>query len=410
MKKISYLLFAVLSSTVLFMNCGEDRTHEFVEKTEENQWIYSTMKEYYLWGDSIKSPAYSSFFSSTSKFFESMLDKKDKVSCFTDSVRMCSYGFSFAFMRDPLGIKPGRYYALVLYVEPGSPASAVGIERGTWISEIDGKAMSSTGNKLLLSGDAIDVTTCSIGYEGESLCWNAGDTLSMHAANVIESKAVYIDTTYDVGASRVGYVVCMNLNGNNFAADIQNVMLDFAAADVTDIIIDLRYCSEGTIDNANAMASALVPVSLAGTPFAVLKGRDGTDNTICNYVEQTVNLSDKRVFFITGNSTRGIAELLVASVKESRGVGEVYVAGARTAGTNMFTRCFDSPYGFSISPVVAFISSSGGGLLPQSGIVPDCPIDELAEIELIYKLGDEQEYILYNILYLIANELLPTNM
>ncbi|MBR5244251.1 MAG: hypothetical protein IKW13_08450, partial [Thermoguttaceae bacterium] len=46
------------------------------ELTEECQWIYAQMKEHYLWNDSIKQPARSKFFSKSSDFYKSLLQKE----------------------------------------------------------------------------------------------------------------------------------------------------------------------------------------------------------------------------------------------------------------------------------------------------------------------------------------------
>lgn len=405
-------LFFMLISTFAAVSCGEDRTYEYIEKTEKNQWIYSSMKDVYLWADEIKEPERNAFFGSESKFFSSLLSKNDKVSYFTDSVSTGSYGLTVALMRDPLGIKPSRYYALVLFVESDSPADVAGIGRGTWISGINGKALTSTSEKLLLSGDGIELTTSYIDYndENEEYFWVESDTLALPASMAIDSKAIYADTIYNVRGNKVGYVVCKNLNGSSFATEIQEIMLGFATADVMDIIVDLRYCNEGTLDNAVTMASILAPASLVGTPFAILKGGNAGADITYNYTEQYVNINDKRLFFIIGNATKGFAELLVASVNASRGMHEVVVVGAKSTGANMLTERFDSPYGFSINPAVALIYSSDGEMLSQTGIEPDYPLDELEEVKRIYKLGDEQEYILRSIEYLIVYGELPAGM
>ena len=157
-----YKLSLILTALISFVSCGEDRTYEYLEKTAENQWIFSTMSEEYLWADEIKTPERSGFFSTPSKFFASLLVKSDKASFFSDSTATTSYGMQFALMRDPLGEKMSRYYALVLNVEPGSPADAAGIVRGTWIATVNNKALTSSAAAQLTSGNAISMGTQAI--------------------------------------------------------------------------------------------------------------------------------------------------------------------------------------------------------------------------------------------------------
>lgn len=95
MKKISLYISTLMLIAALF-GCGEDRTHEFYEMTEENQWTFSKMKEVYLWADSIKTPSRQEFFATTSKFFTSLKYKGDATSFFTDTVSAGSYGMTFA--------------------------------------------------------------------------------------------------------------------------------------------------------------------------------------------------------------------------------------------------------------------------------------------------------------------------
>ena len=150
MKKATYLSLVLAFVISMFSSCGEDRTHEYYDLTAENQWIYSQMQEVYLWRDMIKEPSRTTFFSKPSKFFSALLYSGDKTSFFTDTVSLGSYGMTFAVMRDPIGERPGKVYALALMVDPGSPADAAGIERGTWISSVDGAAFTTSKYSALL--------------------------------------------------------------------------------------------------------------------------------------------------------------------------------------------------------------------------------------------------------------------
>ena len=79
--------------------------------------------------------------------------------------------------------------------------------------------------------------------------------------------------------------------------------------------------------------------------------------------------------------------------------------GAKSAAANTMTSQFESPYGFAINPVTNYITLADGELL--SAINPDYSIDELQQVENIYPLGSEQEYLLYSIMYYSINGALP---
>lgn len=404
MKKALIAIAALLS----IISCGEDRTYEYLEKTEENQWIFSTMKAEYLWADEIKTPERKSFFESESKFFASLLNANDNVSYFTDTVQSGSYGLTCAIMRDPLGEKPSKYYALVLFAEENSPAAISGIRRGTWISAINGKSLSSSSGKQLSSGEALIIATEAIDFDDEAMryFWTAGDTLSLQPSSTYSSTAIHADTIFNVRSSKIGYIALNNFNGGSFAGSLENILLGFEAESVTEIILDLRYCNGGSIENAAKAASMLVPSTLKGTPFATLKGNSLHADTVYSYTDATANISDRKLYIVTGKRTTGTAELFAASVNASRGIHEVLLIGEKSAGKGLVTKEIESPFGFTINPVTAIMSASDDNGF-EEGILPDYPLDELAEIQHIYPIGNEQEYILRCIEYLIVNGELP---
>lgn len=405
---MKYRSLAISLIAIILTACGEDRTGEYMEMTQENQWTYSKMKEIYLWGDGIKQPEHSQFFSTTSKFFTSLLNSNDNVSYFTDTIKNESYGISCTLMRDPVAEQPSKVYALTLFVEPGSPAEAAGVKRGTWISAIDGKTL-SISNNILQSGGAVTLTTEKIGYDEEALRyrWLPSDTITMNAATEIADCSICLDSIYSIRDRKAGYILCNNFDGSDFIDKAENILSRFSTKEITDLILDFRYNTGGSIDNAAILAGALVPTELQGTTFATLRKNDEAEDTIYNYISGNTNLCDKRLYIITGNSTSGVAELFTSSIDKSRNMYEVFTIGEQTKGDNIIVKSIQSPYGFTINPATAFIYTSAGTLLPGEGLKADYTLNELEQIEHIYPLGSEQEYILYNTLYLIATGTLP---
>ena len=407
MKK-SFTLLSILAIAFSFASCGEDRTHEYLEMTAENQWTYSKMKEVYLWADDIKSPERSRFFNNTEKFYNSLLAGQDKVSYFTDSIQSGSYGIGCTIMRDPLGNDRSRYYALVTFVEPESPAAIAGLKRGDWISSIGGNTLTSSAMNLLQSGAATEITTRNVDFDDETgeYFWCDEETHQLQPSKILDSKALVLDTLLDVREKKIGYIICNNFNESEVADRFSEVALDLVAENVSDIILDLRYCTGGTVENAAAVAALFVPQSETGNTFAKLEYKGMTEK-VFPYTEPIVNLSDKKLYIITGNTTAGVAELFTTAIDVSRGKHEVVTVGSATAGANVLTETFVSPYGFSINPAVARIFTADGRELSSAGLKPDHILDELAEPEMLYGLGNTQEYILRNLIYLIVNGFLP---
>lgn len=407
MKRTTYLSLVITLVMAMFSSCGEDRTHEYYDLTQENQWTYSKMQEVYLWRDKIKEPSRSTFFSTTTKFFSSLLFSSDKVSFFTDTVSAGSYGMTFAVMRDPIGERPSKTYALVLMVEPGSPADIAGVERGTWISSVGGTTLTTSRYSMLQFGGNTNLVTEYIDYDDDAqrYCWNAGDTLQIAASRDCAERALYLDTVYTVRSKNIGYLVINNFNGDDFVDRTQDALLRFAASDVNEVVIDLRYCSGGSIANAASLASSFVEPELYGAAFCNLQDADDeTDTTYC-YAAQLTSLSENRLHVIIGEQTAGAAELFVTALNKTRSMYDLMIFGAKSKGVNTMTSRFESPYGFAINPATNYIALSGGEQL--TAVAPDYSVSELLHVENIHPLGSEQEYMLYNILYYSTNGALP---
>lgn len=407
MKKSTYLSLLLVLFAALLSGCGEDRTHEYYDLTKENQWIYSKMQGVYLWRDKIKEPSRNVFFSKPSKFFSTLLYSSDKTSFFTDTVSHGTYGMTLAVMRDPIGERPNRTYALALMVEPGSPADVAGIERGTWISSVDGATFTTSKYTVLQSGVGGGFATEFIEYDDEAqkYYWVASDTLQVGASVDCTANALYLDTIYNVREEQVGYLVLNNFSGEDFVQQTQDALLRFVANDVETVIVDLRYSIGGSMANAASLASSFVEPQLYGTPFGSLVDATGVPDTTYCYARQQTTVCDKETYIITGARTSGVAELFAAAVDNSRSMYDVITFGAKSAGVNIVTNSIQSPYGFAINPATHHVTLADGALLQP--VTPNFAVDELQHVEHVYPLGSEQEYMLYNLLYYSINNALP---
>ena len=403
MRKIIYAIVAMF----MMCACGEDRTYEYLEITRENQWTFAKMSEVYLWNDSIKKPSSKNFFGDSNSFFSSLLLRGDQFSYSADSVTSAGYGFDFALMRDPLGKQNSKYYAMVLFVEPGSPADEAGLKRGTWISKVGKNSLNSGNYGYLQRGGAAAFCTSRIVLDEESMvyAWQDSDTLQMPAARVTPQTALYLDTVYSMRGNNIGYMIC-----NSFDAGSKDAMLDamssFESKGVSNLVIDLRYCSGGSMAVASSVASSVFPQRCAGETFCALRynAYNSASDTVYT-VEPSQTLGLEKVYFICGESTRGAAEVLIAATKNILGYSNAVVIGEKTYGEYVMTETFESPYGFSISPAVAYVDAGNGSL--AYGIEPDYSLDELGDFYTVYSLGNTQEYMLYNTLYLIVNGKMP---
>lgn len=399
-------LFTLLAATLIFAACGEDRTYEYYKLTEENQWIFSRMQESYLWGDTLKQPARNKFFAKSSDFFYSLIQRGDKASHFTDSATLTSYGLTFGIVRDPLGIKPGKSYAAVLFVEKGSPAEAAGLKRGMWLTSIGNKNITTSNYGYLERGEATTVCTARIipdTVDG-AFIWSADDTLNIPKAVRLDPSALILDSIYYIPDHKVGYIICNRFDESKSLAP---TLAHFASEGVTDLIIDLRYCSGGALQAAASLASAIVPEA-AGDTFCSLIYNSSNSDKESRYTLPTppTILHPWHTYIITTNATRGTAEAFTAAVKYYLGDDKVTLIGQPTAGDNLHTQSIESPYNFTINPAVAAICTPDGNILSSDGLTVDYQVNELQGNKIL-ELGNTNETMLYSALYHILHGTTP---
>ena len=400
--RITFLLLSIIA-----IACGEDRTYEYLELTKENHWIYSQMQEHYYWNDYIKEPSRDAFFHIESKFFASLVNSNDKISYFQDNTVQTSYGMSFAIIRDPLGIKASNYYALVIDVAPGSPADKASIVRGTWITKAGKNNISTSSYASLQQGDSITLCTSIIDYNDTTneYEWLTGDTITMEPSAVVEPLAIKLDTLYEERGKRIGYIVCNNFDKESIIEEMRTSLSNIQNAEY--LIIDLRYNSSGTLNNANAVANLLLSNEKNGSIFCSLKNNKGETIENGEYIIEGEELLPhlNKIYLLTGSNTAGAAEAFIAATKNNS--NKIVTLGENSAGVQFYTQAIESPYGFTIHPVIAEIYSLDGTIIPSEGITPDYFIDEFAQFHKIYPIGDKQEYMLYSTMHLITSGGLP---
>ncbi|MBQ7361682.1 MAG: hypothetical protein IJW68_04230 [Bacteroidaceae bacterium] len=407
MKNYTTYFFLVV---LLLCSCGEDRTYQYLELTEENQWIFNKMQEIYLWNDSIKRPKRQDFFAKSSTFFNSLLQRGDVFSHFSDSALSTSYGIKYMMYRDPLGKQSSRYYALVKFVEPNSPAYAAGLRRGDWIGQIGNNRLNASNYGYLDRGAATTLHTWNIELNDENMeyQWVAGDTLQMEAATELVPTDVYLDSIYTQRNRKIGYLVCNNFSDVS-TQGLFTTIEKFKQQQITDLIIDLRYNNFGNISVANTFANAIVPAEHSGTTFCTLtyNNLNSDKDTTYNYSVSGNTLAVEKIYLICGRETRGASEAFISSMKATLGENNTIIVGETTYGEDLITQTIASPYNFTISPAVAYVGNAEKAPLFANGVDPTHTINEFSDFYKIYPLGSKQEYILYNLFYFIINGSLP---
>ena len=334
--------------------------------TDQNNWLRSWSNELYLWYGEI--PDRDPSLSATDAYFKllktpattasgAMKDKFHFVYTTPEWVALsqsgteAGYGAEFAV----LAPFPPRHI-VVAYTDPNTTA-ATNLARGDEILQVDGV-------DAVNGGTAANADTLNAGLfpstSGESHTFqvrNTGGATRMvtMSSSSITHVPVPIVTTFASASGPVGY---MQFNDHIATAEqpLISAINTLKAANVTDLVLDIRYNGGGYLDLASELAYMIGnttltagktfekivfndknpsrdPVTgelLAPTPFlSTSQGFQGAAGTPL----PTLNLT--RVYVITGSGTCSASESIINSL---RGAGiDVYLIGSTTCG---------KPYGF----------------------------------------------------------------
>ncbi|GAC1451464.1 MAG: S41 family peptidase [Steroidobacteraceae bacterium] len=248
---------------------------------DENNWLRSWTNELYLWYSEVpdQDPG---LFSSTASYFNvlkttattSTGNPKDRFH-FTYPTSQweqmsqagvdIGYGLTWAIIA---GAPPRQVYASVVW--PGDAAAVDGVVRGDQVISIDGVDM-------INSTDTASVNTLNAGLspsaagQAHTFVFQAPgtgtlSTVTLTAAAVTETP-VPVVTTLVTASGPVGYIL-FNDHIATSEQELINAIAQLHAANVVDLVLDLRYNGGGYLDIASELAYMIAgPVPTAGRVF-----------------------------------------------------------------------------------------------------------------------------------------------
>ena len=334
---------------------------------DEKMWLRSWSDEFYLWYSEIPDQNPGPF--SVLAYFDEL-----KTAELTPSGRPKD-NFHFAIPTDEwllssrsgISFGYGAQLAIdntfprtitVVYTEPNSPAtdSAADLKRGTRVLEVDGVDVSintqagiDTLNAGLFPGDVDEVHTFLVqDVEGSPR------TIAMRSARIVSTPVQNV-RTFSRGDNRIGYLV-FNAHIATAELGLINAISELEAANIDELVIDLRYNGGGFLALASQFAYMIAgPVATEDKGFETLQFNDKYPDTnpftdqpleATPFINQTIGLSVDsgqalpslnldRVFVLTGPGTCSASESVMNGL---RGVDiDVIQIGKTTCG---------KPYGF----------------------------------------------------------------
>jgi carboxyl-terminal processing protease len=301
----------------------------------------------------------------------------------------------------------GEVYGWVRYIIPGSDASTKDIHRGDIFYAVDGVQLfynSPADNNLSLLNPT-SYTLNFADYNGGAITPN-GESLSLTKTNLAENP-VFINTVISQGTHNIGYLM---YNGfySNYESQLNSAFGSFASQNVTDLVLDLRYNSGGSVSTATKLAS-MITGQFPGQIFAKEQWNAKAQAYFLStnpgrlenkFVAGLNSLNLNKVYILTTKATASASELIVNCLKPYITVVQI---GDITTGKNVGSiTLYDSPtfaktnvnpsHKYAMQPIVLKIVDKNGFGDYTAGIAPTISLPEsMANLGI---LGDANEPLL----------------
>jgi C-terminal processing protease CtpA/Prc len=272
-------------------------------------------------------------------------------------------------------------YGWVRYIIPNSDAATKPISRGNVFYAINGTPLTIDNYRDLLANETYTLNLAD--YDGGNITPN-GQSVSLTKTALAENP-ILLSTVITQGAHNIGYLM---YNGfyPSYDSQLNAAFGNFQSQNVTDLVLDLRYNSGGSVSTATKLAS-MITGQFTGQLFARQQwnakaqayfedNNPGSLNN--NFVGGLNSLNLIKVYVLTTKSSASASELVINCLKPYVTVVQI---GDITTGKNVGSvTLYDSPtfakedvnpsHKYAMQPIVLKIVDKNGSGDYTSGITP----------------------------------------
>lgn len=282
-------------------------------------------------------------------------------------------------------------FGWVKYVIPNSDAEAKGIKRGDIFYAIDGVTLTNDNYRSLTASTSYTVNMADYSRTGNIVTLTPnGRSVNLVKTNLQENP-ILKSSVITQGSHNIGYLM---YNGFYpvYDAQLNTVFGSFASQNVTDLVLDLRYNSGGSVATATKLAS-MITGQFTGQLFAKQQWNAKAQAYFMNnnpgslenkFVSGLNGLRLTKVYILTSVSTASASELVINCLKPYIDVIQI---GDKTTGKNVGSiTLYDSPtfskskvnksHKYAMQPIVLKIVDKNGFGDYTSGIAPPTILPE----------------------------------
>lgn len=261
-------------------------------------------------------------------------------------------------------------YISVISTLPDSPGQKAGLRIGDIIEKISGfttSQMSVDQAQLLLSGDPGSVVKLSVISHGKTEPQEVDLTL----AKLAPPKLVEDKLPGDIEYLRVPELSA------GMSRQIHDKLVSLDHQGVHKLVLDLRNCALGDIDEGVATAQLFLP---SGT-ITTLKGQTLSPQVFSADPSKVV--WSQPVSVLIGNGTAGPAEILASALADNHRAETI---GDRTYGTSSKQKLIEMEDGSALILTVGNYYTPGGKEIPVDGVAPTIEVtppvaDSVAQLD-----------------------------
>ncbi len=322
-------------------------------------------------------------------------------------------------------------FGWVRYIIPNSDAAAKDIKRGTIFYAINGiplynnKATGENNYKNLLNADSF---TLNLADYNNGVITPNGKSIAL-TKTVLAENPILVNTVIESSGHKIGYLM---YNGfyPNYDTQLNDAFATLKSQNITDLVLDLRYNSGGSVLTATRLAS-MITGQFTGKIFAKQRWNDKINayfesddpgqlndlftDKVGNDPLNSLNLT--KIYILTSKSSASASELVINGLKSYIDVVQI---GDITTGKNVGSiTIYDSPtfgkenrnpnHRYAMQPIVLKIVNADGYGDYFNGLTPTYSLKEnLANLGV---LGNSAEPLLSTAIGKITgtNRMVKTN-
>lgn len=434
MKNYKTALFLLFTLTI-FTNCSKDNDDNDATTNELNDFVYRGMNAFYLYKDDVpdladnrfrNDNAYNTFlndFNSPRSLFDHLVfDEEDRFSWIVDDFVALEQAFSGVSTSNGMEFQLFRLnngiFGIITHILPNTSAARNGIKRGDVFYAINNNRLTQENINNLLGQDNYDVNLGDYNNNGTPEMFD--DTVTETTRRVPLSKTQYtedpilINNVLNVDGKQIAYLMYNSFTGTNkFNADLNTVFSEFKNANATELVLDLRYNSGGSVRTAIILSSLITgqftdeifSTEAWNSDFQEFFNNEDPELLINRFIDnidgeplQSLNLS--RLYVLTSPRSASASELVINSLRPYINVVQI---GTNTSGKfQASTTLYDSDnfrrqganpnHGYAMQPLI-FKSLNVAGVTDYfNGLTPDIFLEE--SIANLGELGTLNEPLL----------------